>query len=67
MIKEFNRNEVRLHLAKEYPYASQCFAEDFVNKEVIPHLEVSNWFQKYFPSPTGSNLFKQMEFVFGKK
>ena len=62
MITSFDKNQVRLHLAKEYPYACQCFGEEFVNQETLPYLTVSNWFQRYFPSPTGYNLFKQLEY-----
>lgn len=66
MIDTFNTLQVRQFLSKEYPYASRCFAEDFVGQDTLPHLTVSNWFQKYFPSPTGSNLFKQMVYNFSK-
>ena len=66
MIETFNTLQVRKYLEREYPYASRCFAEDFTDRDTLPRLTVSNWFQRYFPSPTGSNLFKQMEYLMKK-
>jgi hypothetical protein len=58
----FNTNEVTLFLAKRFQYAAQCFAQETLKYgDTIPLMVVSNWFQKYFPSPTNYNIFRELE------
>jgi hypothetical protein len=59
---KFNTNEVSLFLAKRFPYAAQCFAQETLEYgDTIPSMVVSKWFQRYFPSQTGFNTFRQLE------
>lgn len=59
---KFNTNEVSLFLARRFPYAAQCFAQETLKYgDTIPSMAVSKWFQRYFPSPTGFNTFRQLE------
>jgi hypothetical protein len=58
----FNTNEVTLFLAKRFPYAAQCFAQETLKHgDTICSTVVSKWFQRYFPSPTGFNTFRELE------
>ena len=58
----FKTNEVTLFLAKRYPYAAQCFAQDTLEYgDTIPSMAVSKWFQRYFPSPKGFITFRELE------
>jgi hypothetical protein len=58
----FQTNDVTLFLAKRFPYAAQCFAQDNLKYgDTILSQTVSNWFQRYFPSPTGFNTFRELE------
>jgi hypothetical protein len=58
----FKTNDVTLFLSRSFPYAAQCFAQDMLKHgDTVPSLEVSKWFERYFPSPLGYNTFRNME------
>jgi len=58
----FNTNEVTLFLAKRFQYAAQCFAQENLKYgDTIKSTVVSKWFQRYFPSPTNFNVFRELE------
>ncbi len=58
----FHTNDVTLFLSKRFPYAAQCFAQDNLKHgDTILSQIVSDWFQRYFPSPTGHNTFRELE------
>ena len=62
MPSEFHTNDVTLFLAKRFPYAAQCFAQETSKfGDTVPSQFVSNWIQTYFPSPTGFNTFRELE------
>ena len=58
---KFIKNEVTLFLAKSYPYAAKCFGEDFVGKESVTSDEVQKWFQRYFLSSVGYDVYRSLE------
>jgi len=58
----FHTNDVTLFLSKRFPYAAQCFAQDNLKYgDTILSQIVSNWFQRYFPSPKGYTTFRELE------
>ena len=58
---KFIKNEVTLFLAKSYPYAAKCFGEDYVRKEWVTEAEVQKWFQRYFRSGVGYDVYRSLE------
>ncbi len=57
---KFKTIEVRNFIAKRYPYAEHCFAQDN-REETISSLKVEKWFRGYFPAESAYNLFRQLE------
>ena len=56
----FNTLEVRLFLNRQYPYAAQCFAQDFTT-ETVPAIKVEKWFKSYFPSNMNQYMYRLLE------
>jgi hypothetical protein len=45
----------------EFYVAAKHFAQTKGDEVVIKHLEVSNWFQTYFPSHNAFRLFRELQ------
>ena len=45
----------------EFYVAAKHFAQTKGSDGVITHLEVSNWFQTYFPSHNAFRLFRELQ------
>ncbi len=58
---KFQTIAVRQYLAKKFPYAEQCFAQDFVGTDMVSSTKVENWFKRYFPSELAFAEFRNME------
>jgi len=56
----YNTIEVRLFLAKQFPYAAQCFGMEHTS-ETVKVTAIEKWFKRYFPAETAFSLFRQME------
>jgi hypothetical protein len=58
---QFKTIAVRQYLANKYPYAAQCFAQDFVGTDMVLSIKVENWFKHYFPTELAFAEFRNME------
>jgi hypothetical protein len=56
----FNTLEVRLFLNRKYPYAAQCFAQDF-SADTVPSIQVEKWFKRYFPAELAFTEYRNLE------
>jgi hypothetical protein len=58
---QFETLSVRQYLATKFPYAAQCFAEDFVGTDRVLSTKVEKWFKHYFPSEVAHQEFRNLE------
>jgi hypothetical protein len=56
----FETLQVRLFLAKQFPYAAQCFGQEHLSERVSATV-VEKWFKSYFPAEKAYSLYRQLE------
>ena len=55
----FETAKVVKYLAKSYPYAASCFAQDNATSDV-DSLDVEKWFKRYFTSEMSYILYRDL-------